>query len=83
MPESIENNEQLLQISCQCYERSLASEPGAEKTNLLRRLGNVHNELGTLYMNQACTEFNNGNTDIQRLISKSLYNLETGVITFR
>jgi hypothetical protein len=46
--------EQMLQISCCCYQKALALEPhDQQKNNIQRRLGNIHNELGVLYMNLA------------------------------
>jgi hypothetical protein len=44
----------MLQTSCCCYQKALALEPhNQQKNNLQRRLGNIHNELGVLYMNLA------------------------------
>jgi len=46
--------EQMLQASCCCYQKALALESqDQQKNNLQRRLGNIHNELGVLYMNLA------------------------------
>lgn len=51
-PNGLETLESTLVSSYKCYEKALSLEP-IDKNNLLRRLGNVHNELGALYMNQA------------------------------
>lgn len=54
MPERFDSLEATLIASCKCYEKALSLETlEADKNNLLRRLGNIHNELGVLYMNQA------------------------------
>lgn len=83
-PEKIDDNEEMLRLSIVCYERALAAGPGEEKENLLRRLGNAHNESGTHYMNRACTNFNSGILDgINELIQKSLHNFQIGIETFQ
>jgi hypothetical protein len=44
----------MLQASCSCYQTALSLEThDQQKSNLQRRLGNIHNELGVLYMNLA------------------------------
>jgi hypothetical protein len=54
IPETVDSIEQMLQASCCCYQKALALEShDQQKSNLQRRLGNIHNELGVLYMNLA------------------------------
>lgn len=54
LPERFETLEDTLVASYKCYEKALSLEPvEADRINLLRRVGNIHNELGVLYMNQA------------------------------
>jgi len=54
LPQGLESLESTLVSSYKCYEKALSLEPmDMDKNNLLRRLGNIHNELGVLYMNQA------------------------------
>jgi hypothetical protein len=54
IPETVDSMEQMLQASCCCYQKALALEShDQQKSNLQRRLGNIHNELGVLYMNLA------------------------------
>ncbi|PSN47600.1 hypothetical protein C0J52_04586 [Blattella germanica] len=45
VPETLDSIEQVLTASCGLYEKALALEP---QSNLQRRLGNIHNELGVL-----------------------------------
>lgn len=54
LPQRLESLESTLVASYKCYEKALLLEPlEMDRNNLLRRLGNIHNELGVLYMNQA------------------------------
>jgi len=54
LPKSLESLESTMISSYKCYEKALSLEPiDIDKNNLLRRLGNIHNELGVFYMNQA------------------------------
>lgn len=54
LPQNLNSLEETLEASYKCYEKALTLEPlEIDKNNLLRRLGNIHNELGVLYMNQA------------------------------
>lgn len=58
LPQRLESLEFTLVASYKCYEKALSYEPlEVEKNNLLRRLGNIHNELGVLYMNQAGSNY--------------------------
>ncbi|XP_022184914.2 erythroid differentiation-related factor 1 isoform X1 [Nilaparvata lugens] len=52
MPKVMDNVGQMLVVGCQFYSRALALAPC---DNLRRRLGNIHNEIGSYYMNQAAT----------------------------
>nr|CAD7406932.1 unnamed protein product [Timema cristinae] len=58
IPEHILTMEQMLEASRECYLQALALEK--PNTNLWRRLGNIENELGVLYMNQAAIRGMNG-----------------------
>jgi len=51
LPAKIDTFEQMLLASLHCYERAWQLDP--QQDNLPRRIGNVHNELGVLYMHQA------------------------------
>jgi hypothetical protein len=54
LPKSLESLESTMISSYKCYEKALSLEPiDIDRNNLLRRLGNIHNELGVFYMNQA------------------------------
>lgn len=48
-----------MRISCICYESALDSTTQNARPELLRRLGNVRNELGVKYMHWAQEEYNN------------------------
>lgn len=54
IPDTIPDFGETLLQSCHCYERALQHQKIRAQRNILkRRLGNVHNELGAFYMNQA------------------------------
>ena len=55
IPDKLDSMEQMLKSGLRCYERGLQLSP--ELVNFHRRIGNVHNELGVLYMSQAQCEF--------------------------
>lgn len=55
LPEKLESMEQMLKTGLACYKRGLELSP--ELVNFNRRIGNVHNELGCLYMSQAQGKF--------------------------
>lgn len=58
MPQRLESLESTLVASYKCYEKALSLElMDMDRNNLLRRLGNIHNELGVLYMNQAGSKY--------------------------
>lgn len=58
LPQRLESLESTLVASYICYKKALSLEPlDMDKNNLLRRLGNIHNELGVLYMNQAASKW--------------------------
>ncbi|XP_069671466.1 erythroid differentiation-related factor 1 [Periplaneta americana] len=91
VPSSIESMEQMMQASCACYQEALALEvEEVEKSNLQRRLGNIHNELGVLYMHQAAARYQEetkqtsaaGESQFQELFTRSLHHLEAGVKAF-
>ncbi|XP_055689704.1 erythroid differentiation-related factor 1 [Lutzomyia longipalpis] len=50
--------EGLLKISLFVYERALKMDMGMLRGHLIRRIGNVVNEIGTFYMSEALTMFN-------------------------
>ncbi|KDR07710.1 Erythroid differentiation-related factor 1 [Zootermopsis nevadensis] len=92
IPKTIDSIEQMLQTSCCCYQKALALEPhDQQKNNLQRRLGNIHNELGVLFMNLAAARYQEEmkqqqekchESVFQKLFSQSLYHLESGVKAF-
>ncbi|KAG7190566.1 hypothetical protein KM043_006659 [Ampulex compressa] len=92
LPQQLESMESILVVSYMCYEKALSLEPSTkDRNNLLRRLGNIHNELGVLYMNQAGTRFPHQNPDDESpdispeattLLNRSLTHLEAGVKAF-
>ncbi|KAH8415705.1 hypothetical protein KR222_010436, partial [Zaprionus bogoriensis] len=53
----VRNVEQVMLHSCKCYEEALQHAQSAESNELLRRLGNVRNELGLKYMYSAQEEY--------------------------
>lgn len=55
LPERLESMEQMLKTGLACYKRGLELSP--ELVNFNRRIGNVHNELGCLYMSQAQAKY--------------------------
>lgn len=94
---ALQSIEDSLIVAYKCYEKALGLGPEEiDKKNLLRRLGNVHNELGVLYMNQASINYhqetnedddsNKNNDDnkckINLLLTKSLTHLEYGCCRF-
>jgi len=51
LPKGLEILQFSLVLAFKCYEKALLLEPmDMDKNNLLRRLGNIHNELGILYI---------------------------------
>ena len=92
LPQRLESLESTLVASYICYKKALSLEPlDMDKNNLLRRLGNIHNELGVLYMNQAATHYQQENcaddttgfsAEIAALLTRSLIHLEAGVKAF-
>lgn len=92
LPQRLESLESTLVASYICYKKALSLEPlDVDKNNLLRRLGNIHNELGVLYMNQAATHYQQDNcaddttgfsAEIAALLTRSLIHLEAGVKAF-
>ncbi|EDW73295.1 uncharacterized protein Dwil_GK16732 [Drosophila willistoni] len=55
--EPTDNVEQVMLLSCKCYEQALQHSEKLESNELLRRLGNVRNELGLKYMYWAQEEY--------------------------
>ncbi|XP_030572363.1 erythroid differentiation-related factor 1 [Drosophila novamexicana] len=53
----VKNVEKVMLHSCKCYEDALEHAQSAESNELLRRLGNVRNELGLKYMYSAQEEY--------------------------
>ncbi|ALC43509.1 CG6511 [Drosophila busckii] len=53
----LKNVEQVMLQSCKCYELALEHAQSIESNELLRRLGNVRNELGLKYMYSAQEEY--------------------------
>jgi len=48
------NMEDVLRSALECYKQAVALNPAEDqKGSLYRRIGNIHNELGVLYMSQA------------------------------
>ncbi|XP_018053067.1 PREDICTED: erythroid differentiation-related factor 1 isoform X1 [Atta colombica] len=91
LPKELGSLESTLVSSYKCYEQALSLEPmDMDKNNLLRRLGNIHNELGVLYMNQAGSRYQQENQtddilnlpDVTTLLTRSLTHLESGVKAF-
>ncbi|XP_036151294.1 erythroid differentiation-related factor 1 isoform X2 [Monomorium pharaonis] len=91
LPRNLESLESTLVSSYKCYEKALSLEPiDMDKNNLLRRLGNIHNELGVLYMNQAGSRYQQENqtdelsslSDVTTLLTRSMTHLESGVKAF-
>jgi hypothetical protein len=80
IPDTVDSIEQMLQASCSCYQKALSLEThDQQKSNLQRRLGNIHNELGVLYMNLAAgnvilTEWFTGLTYVGSSLLFSLVN---------
>nr|CAD7574546.1 unnamed protein product [Timema californicum] len=84
IPEHILTMEQMLEASRECYLQALALEK--PNTNLWRRLGNIENELGVLYMNQAASKVQAATANSSELIElfqNSLKHLESGILAFQ
>ncbi|XP_075222237.1 erythroid differentiation-related factor 1-like isoform X2 [Lycorma delicatula] len=84
IPENLENNEQLLLASYRCYNRALILAPS---DILRRRLGNIHNELGSFYMNQAAAALQTSSDTFTKekfdeLFKTVQWHLEQGVEQF-
>ncbi|GAB1869397.1 Erythroid differentiation-related factor 1 [Camponotus japonicus] len=90
LPKELENLESTLLSSYKCYDKALSLElMDVDRRNLLRRIGNIHNELGVLYMNQAGSRFqqgtqtnNSSNTDVTEFLTRSSTHLESGITAF-
>lgn len=53
----IEDEEKMLESSCQCYEKSLI-DTNQSQIELIRRLGNVYNEIGVKRMHKSQNSYN-------------------------
>ncbi|XP_076164566.1 erythroid differentiation-related factor 1 [Ptiloglossa arizonensis] len=92
LPQHLESLEFTLVASYKCYEKALLLEPFVtDKKNLIRRLGNIHNELGVLYMNEAAIRYqqesssedtSDSSSNVISLLARSLMHLEVGVKAF-
>ncbi|KAJ8686309.1 hypothetical protein QAD02_022103 [Eretmocerus hayati] len=91
LPERFDTIEGTMVASFKCYERAKNLAPTKQDENTLyRRLGNIHNELGVLYMNEASLRNNRGEDlmdkehlkDEKNPIKRSLMHLETGIHMF-
>ncbi|CAD6239249.1 GSCOCG00008661001-RA-CDS [Cotesia congregata] len=90
LPETLTTLEATLIVSLNCYEQALALGPlEPDKNILIRRLGNIHNELGVLYMNQATSKYQQVDqedstpvAEVTSLLTKSCQHLEAGVKAF-
>ncbi|KAL0269089.1 UNVERIFIED_CONTAM: hypothetical protein PYX00_006926 [Menopon gallinae] len=89
-PPSLVSLEELLLCSEKCYKRALQfeTEP-AERANLQRRIGNIQNELGVFYMNQAAAKYQqmdkgdeSKSKEFKDLCTKSQNHLEEGIRAF-
>ncbi|XP_064465942.1 erythroid differentiation-related factor 1-like [Ornithodoros turicata] len=80
--------ERTLVLSARCYASALKILPNQKRDvfeRLTRRLGNISNELGVFYMNQAARIFNEleySNEQVEHLWAKSQECLERGVEAF-
>ncbi|XP_063231536.1 erythroid differentiation-related factor 1 isoform X2 [Bacillus rossius redtenbacheri] len=88
IPEEVRDVEQVLLASRDCYTRAFSLETERQGASLRRRLGNVENELGKLYMEQAgalcrSPEASGRAPEVQLLFRTSLRHLEAGVQHFK
>ncbi|EZA54471.1 Erythroid differentiation-related factor [Ooceraea biroi] len=92
LPKGLESLEFTMICSYKCYEKALSLESmDIDRNNLLRRLGNIHNELGVFYMNQAGSRYkqqenqtdkSSNSSDVTALLTCSLTHLESGIKAF-
>nr|XP_033341580.1 erythroid differentiation-related factor 1 isoform X1 [Megalopta genalis] len=76
LPQHLQSLESTLVASYKCYEKALLLEPSEiDRNNLLRRLGNIHNELGVLYMNQGGSKCLSQNYQVRERYERNRYNL--------
>ncbi|KAK8734703.1 hypothetical protein OTU49_005943 [Cherax quadricarinatus] len=79
------DTEEALALSCLSFEKALSAADPQAAMVLSRRLGNVCNELGVMYMNQAakmCEEKNIGFQDTEELWQRSAEILNRGIEYF-
>lgn len=68
-----DNLENTLVRSLKCYEKAVELEPSKhDKDILVRRLGNIQNELGVLYMNQAGGKSSLEQLNTSRLVTRTV-----------
>uniref|UniRef100_A0A6V7IA57 Erythroid differentiation-related factor 1 n=1 Tax=Bracon brevicornis TaxID=1563983 RepID=A0A6V7IA57_9HYME len=87
--DALESIEACLLASYKFYDKALILEPlDVDKRNLIRRVGNIHNELGVLYMNQASAKYQQDDNQSDRresinwFLSQSMHHLELGIKAF-
>jgi len=83
LPKKLESLQSTLVLAFKCYDKVLPLEPmDMDKNNLLRRLGNIHNELSMLYINQTgcmyklCT-YNRGYNKYLLFIDQEIINFSS------
>nr|XP_027218733.1 erythroid differentiation-related factor 1-like isoform X4 [Penaeus vannamei] len=77
--------EEALRLSSMCFEKALSSADPQTAVHLSRRLGNICNELGVMYMNQAsklCEENDIGFQAAEELWQRSAEVLNRGITNF-
>ncbi|KAK6638651.1 hypothetical protein RUM43_006918 [Polyplax serrata] len=72
-PERLKNLEDLLLGSVACYQRAIGVGEAGDNENLLRRLGNIENEVGVFYMNQAAAKYQEEESSQEKEIQCSVY----------
>lgn len=78
VPQEFISVEQMLEAGVSLYEKALKSELVQDRNTLLRRLGNIHNEIGVYHMHQA-----NANSEaFSEHYNKSLNHLQNGIKIF-
>nr|XP_018900109.1 PREDICTED: erythroid differentiation-related factor 1 [Bemisia tabaci]XP_018900110.1 PREDICTED: erythroid differentiation-related factor 1 [Bemisia tabaci]XP_018900111.1 PREDICTED: erythroid differentiation-related factor 1 [Bemisia tabaci] len=83
IPDTIPDFGETLLQCCHCYERALQHQKIRAQRNILkRRLGNVHNELGAFYMNQAEATVPFSSETVKSLFRKSQEYLDKGIKLF-
>lgn len=70
LPKPVNNIEHLMRTSCACYEAALEFATANSKNELLGRLGNARNELGSMYMNWTQDEFTKYQQNPEKRVNK-------------